>query len=203
MQPRVRRRARGQSPTIRDPSPQGQASVARLALLARVRPVVVGRPRHPRHGPRTAPVRVVRSGCVAANSAAIAPPSSSANTAARSDPAASITATTSSICSSSVGAPLHGIRQPRAAPVEQRSGARTTPAARSSSRPDRLLPIRSTCEIQLGHVHQVDRALADHLVGDVEIAAARVPGLRRHAGREPTALRSRAHGLRTHTTSSA
>ncbi len=54
----------------------------------------------------------MRSGWVAANSAAIAPPSSIAYTAARSEPAASITATTSSICSSSVGARPSGSDSP-------------------------------------------------------------------------------------------
>jgi hypothetical protein len=54
----------------------------------------------------------VRSGWVAANSAAIAPPSSQANTAAVREPTASITATTSSICSSSVGAPGTGSDSP-------------------------------------------------------------------------------------------
>jgi len=49
---------------------------------------------------------------VAANTAAMAPPSSWANTAARSEPAASITATTSSICSSSVGAVSTGSDNP-------------------------------------------------------------------------------------------
>ena len=61
----------------------------------------------------------MRSGKVAAKSAAIGPPSSVPQIAALSDPAASITASTSSICSSSVGAPEERIGEARAAPVER------------------------------------------------------------------------------------
>lgn len=53
-----------------------------------------------------------RSGWVAANVIASGPPSSEATTAVRFEPTASITAITSSICSSSVGAPSTGSERP-------------------------------------------------------------------------------------------
>jgi hypothetical protein len=66
---------------------------------------------------------------VAANSAAIAPPSSNANTAARSEPAALMTATTSSICSSSVGA--RGTGSDRPDPRRSKMMSRENDASRS------------------------------------------------------------------------
>ena len=75
---------------------------------------------------------LVRSGKVAANSAAIGPPSSVPTKAAFSDPAASITASTSSIWSSSVGAPKSGSDSPE--PRRSNVITRAKPVSRAITR---------------------------------------------------------------------
>ena len=93
----------------------------------------------------------VRSGWVAANSAAIGPPSSVATIAASFDPAASITASTSSICSSSVGAPSSGSErpEPRRSKVITRAKLVSRSITPASDASDQRY---STCEIQ-GGIH--------------------------------------------------
>jgi hypothetical protein len=74
----------------------------------------------------------VRSGNVAANSEAIGPPSSVPAIAALSDPAASMTARTSSIWSSSVGAPKSGSERPE--PRRSNVITRANPVSRAITR---------------------------------------------------------------------
>ena len=91
----------------------------------------------------------MRSGWLAANSAAIGPPSSDPTTAARSEPAAFITASTSSICSSSVGAPSIGSDSPE----PRRSNTITLPNEAIRSNAALIVGSRkrySHCEIQVG-----------------------------------------------------
>ena len=86
---------------------------------------------------------------MAANIAAIGPPSSVPVIAARSEPAASITASTSSICSSSVGAPDSGSDSPdpRRSNVITRANWVRRPITASSVGSDHRY---STCDTQGG-----------------------------------------------------
>ena len=81
--------------------------------------------------------------------AAIGPPSSVPAIHARSDPAASITARTSSICSSSVGAPASGSDrpEPRRSKVITRANWVSRAITRASDSSDQRY---STCEIHGG-----------------------------------------------------
>ncbi len=91
----------------------------------------------------------MRSGRLAANSAAIAAASETPNTSARSDPAASSTRRRSSIRSSSVGAPTTGSEAPL--PRRSKRITRAKPASRSKKRAQRgSSKITSTQEIQFG-----------------------------------------------------
>ena len=91
----------------------------------------------------------MRSGKVAANRAAIGPPSSVPAMAALSEPAASITASTSSIWSSSVGAPKSGSEspEPRRSNVITRANSVRRAITRSSDGSDQRY---STCDTQGG-----------------------------------------------------
>ena len=92
---------------------------------------------------------MVRSGKVAANSDAIGPPSSVPQIAALFDSAASITASTSSIWSSRVGAPKSGSErpEPRRSKVITRANSVRRAITRSREGSDHRY---STCEIQGG-----------------------------------------------------
>ena len=92
---------------------------------------------------------LTRSGWVAANTAAMGPPSSVAAMAASFDPAASSTASTSSICSSSVGAPWSGSERPE--PRRSNVITRAKLVSRSiTAAIDASDQRYSTCEIQGG-----------------------------------------------------
>ena len=121
----------------------------------------------------------VRSGNVAANSAQIGPPSAPPSSAARSEPAASITARMSSIISSNE--PSARIRSESPVPRRSNMIRRENDAIRSRKRlvrrpPLVLLEVRHVA----GREDEVDRPVAEHLVGDVEVAALRVSRLALH-----------------------
>ena len=70
----------------------------------------------------------------------------------------------------------HGVRQPRPPAVEHdQSRERREPL--EVPRDPRLLPVHLDLRHPARDVHEVDRAVADHLVGDVEVAAASVLSL--------------------------
>ena len=125
--------------------------------------------------PRMSPL--VRSGNVAAKSAHIGPPSAPPNRNARSDPAASRTARMSSSISSNDPSSRIAVGEPGAAPVEDdQARERREPLEQVGVRRPRpvLLEVRHVA----GHPEQVDRPVADDLVGDPELAAARVASSR-------------------------
>ena len=115
---------------------------------------------------------LTRSGCVAAKSAASAVPSVSANTAARSDPAASSTASMSSICTSSgAGGTRSDIPLPRRSNWTRRANV----VSRSNIRASRgSVQTCSHLRDPRGDEQHVVRAAAGDLVGDRDVAVARV-----------------------------
>ena len=78
--------------------------------------------------------------------------------------------------SSSVGTPATAVGQPGAALVEE-DQARERGEPLEEARAARLLPVQLEVGDEPGHEDQVDRAVADDLVGDVDVAALRVAGL--------------------------
>ena len=130
----------------------------------------------------------VRSGWVAAKTRESGAPSLTPRRTARSEPAASITARTSSIRSSRVA--HHGaVREPHAALVEEdQPGEAGKPLHETAVA--RQLPVRLQVREPAHDEDQVDVALAQHLVGDVDVAGARVANFREcvlHAASIPPA----------------
>src|SRR5438034_6747293 len=126
----------------------------------------------------------VRSGCVAAKSIHIGPPSEYPTSAACGERAASITARTSSIRCSSVGMSLTRSESPvprLSKRINRENEARRcrNAAARGSSQKTSRLDAQPGTSTR-------SRSLAEHLVGDVDVAAARVPGLGLHDTRYGT-----------------
>src|SRR2546421_4050104 len=119
----------------------------------------------------------VRAGCVALNSTAMGPPSEKPKSAARSEPTASITARTSSIRSSSVGRSWTLTRSDSPVPRLSKRISRLKEARRRKKRaPERLLPADLEVRHPTRDEHEVQPALSQNLVGDVEVAALHVPG---------------------------
>ena len=135
----------------------------------------------------------MRSGCVAANSAAIAPPSTQANTAAVREP------DRIHHRDHVVHLLLEGrrgrdrVRQAGAPPVEHdQPRERGHPPEVKGDR--RLLPVGLDLRDPARHEHEVDGTVADDLVGDVDIGIAHVSSPGGHERVEPTgaAVASRA-----------
>ncbi len=167
-----------------------RAAVLRRAPLARdpldVLPVllltapggVIRRPEHARIRADETSAHT-RSGYVAAKKTLIGPPSDAPSRAARSDPTASITARTSSMRVSSVAAPLTGsdMPWPRLSKRIRRENDARSPIERGHAR---HLPSELDVRREGRDVHEVERAVAHHLVRDRDVSAARVAGLGQH-----------------------
>ena len=95
----------------------------------------------------------------------------------RSRPTASMTAPTSSICTSNGRQTARSVREPRAALVEADHPRDLGEPTRRRSTMAALPPELDVLETA-GRPEQVDRPFADDLVGDVGVAAPRVPRLR-------------------------
>ena len=117
----------------------------------------------------------VFSGYVVANRLHIGPPSETPSSAASRDPAAAMTARTSSMRCSSVGSATDAIGQPRAALVEQDHSRELRETAQEPGEA-RLGPEALEVRHPPHDEHEVDRSLAEHLIGDVHVAAACVVG---------------------------
>src|SRR5262245_8344405 len=107
----------------------------------------------------------------------IGPPSFSPKRAARSHPTASITARTSSILSSSVGTATGSVRESGATFIEP-DHSRERCESIDEVRVRRVFPRIFDMADVPRRPHEIDRATADDLVGDVELAALRVLGYR-------------------------
>ena len=125
---------------------------------------------------RKVPQRIrapVRSGQVAAKGTLMGPPSDSPSSAARREPAASITAWTSSMRSSSGAGAATGSESPRATLVEQ-DQPRELRQLLKETRDPRIRPLKVQVRDEARHEHKVDRTVADDLIRDADLAAARV-----------------------------
>ena len=121
----------------------------------------------------------MRSGYVAAKSAQSWLPWTAPSSAARSEPTASSTARTSSICVSSVS--VRG-RSERPVPRLSKRIRRENDASRSrEAGEERILP-RVADVAEERHEYEVDGPVADHLVGDRDVAASCVLDLGRLHG---------------------
>ena len=144
-----------------------------VALARRATPSRSRAPRWRARRSRTARARSRGRGAWRRTAPPSGRPRASRRSPPRSEPAASITASTSSICSSSVGAPKKRVGQARPAPVERdHAGELSQPLAelaRASARPTGTRPGRSTAGPRRGR-----SALALDGVGDVEVPALRV-----------------------------
>src|SRR5262249_8283875 len=94
--------------------------------------------------------------------------------AARFEPAASMTVLTSSVHSSSVGTAASGTGSEMPDPRLSKQRSRLNAARR------RLLPHHVDIVRPRSDEHQVQRAVADDLIGDVAVLAPGVPRLRLH-----------------------
>src|SRR5829696_62934 len=108
----------------------------------------------------------------------MAPPSETPKIAARSLPAASMTARTSSMRSSRVGALT--ARSERPVPLVEHDHAAERPEARQEMRHGRVVPVEVDVGDEAGDVDEVERALPEHLVGDADFAALGVVGVGLH-----------------------
>ena len=108
------------------------------------------------------------------------------------DPTASMTARTSSMRCSSLGGSVTGSERP-VPRLSRRIRRENGGKAREKARERRLHPEVVEVRHPTHDEHQVDRSVADDLVGDVDVAAPRVPrGGRRHRGSDRRHERSRA-----------
>jgi hypothetical protein len=75
---------------------------------------------------------------------------------------------------------LHRVRKPGAALVED-DQARERGELLEEARDRRVLPVPLEMTEEARHVHEVDRPLAQHLIGDARVAATGIPRLAHHA----------------------
>src|SRR5215471_6616006 len=102
----------------------------------------------------------------------MAPPSELPKIAARSEPTASITARTSSMRSSRLAMPVRS--DSPVPPLVEHDEARERRQAPEVSGLVGVLPLQLEVRDKGRHVDEVDRAVAEHLVGDVDLTATRV-----------------------------
>ena len=126
----------------------------------------------PGSAPSSAPDRSPRT------RAHIAPPSEKPNSAACLEPTVSITARTSSMRTSRLGTSPMRSDSPVPLVEQDQARERRQPLEEASERGlfPRLLQVRD----EAGHDQQIKRAGAQDLVGDAQVAAAGVAGVRRH-----------------------
>jgi len=106
----------------------------------------------------------------------IGPPSEMPNTAACSLPTASITARTSSMRSSSVAIPA--IRSESPLPRLSNRMSREKEVRRCVNRVmGGGLPPMLNVRHKAGHAHHIEKPMAEHLIGDKDVAASRIMGL--------------------------
>ena len=173
--------ARSSARTAR-PSPRRRGP--RTARSARWRPRAGRRRARPTGSPapascgpsrRGARARVTRSGWVAANEHAHRPALRDAQQRGPLEPAASMTARTSSMRCSSVGASVTGSERP-VPRLSKRIEARERGEPLEEARERRELPLQLQVRDEPEDEHEVDRPVADDLVGDRGVARGGVLG---------------------------